>query len=66
VNPRAGLNAVKKSLAPTGNRTPAVQPLARRYTDCAMAATHVHLVPGLRMVEVCLHSPIYLHGVVLN
>jgi hypothetical protein len=28
--------------------------------------THLHLVPRIRMVELYLHSPIYLHGVVLN
>jgi hypothetical protein len=36
MGPRAGLEAVelkKKSLDPTGNRTPAVQPVPRRYTD---------------------------------
>jgi hypothetical protein len=35
VVPRAGLDAVekRKSLAPTGNPTPSVQPLARRCTD---------------------------------
>jgi hypothetical protein len=35
VSPRVRLNAVekRKSLAPAGNRTPAVQPVARRYTD---------------------------------
>jgi RNA:NAD 2'-phosphotransferase (TPT1/KptA family) len=35
VRPTAGLDAMekRKSLAPTRNRTPAVQPVARRYTD---------------------------------
>jgi hypothetical protein len=28
--------------------------------------THLHLVPRLRMVELHLHSPIYLYGIVLN
>jgi hypothetical protein len=28
--------------------------------------THLHLVPRSRMVELYLHSPICLHGVVLN
>jgi hypothetical protein len=32
---RAGLNAImlSKYLSPTGNRTPAVQPVARLYTE---------------------------------
>jgi hypothetical protein len=29
-------------------------------------STHLHLVPGLRLVELYLHSPIYLHGILLN
>jgi hypothetical protein len=35
VGPRSGLDAVEKikSLAPTGNGIPAVQPVAHRYTD---------------------------------
>jgi hypothetical protein len=28
--------------------------------------THLHLVPRSRMVELYLHSPIRLHGVVIN
>jgi hypothetical protein len=28
--------------------------------------THFHLVPRSKMVELYLHSPIHLHGVVLN
>jgi hypothetical protein len=28
--------------------------------------THLHLVPRLRMVELYFHSPICLHGIVLN
>jgi hypothetical protein len=28
--------------------------------------THLHLVPRLRMVELYLHSPIRIHGTVLN
>jgi hypothetical protein len=28
--------------------------------------SHVHLVPRSRMVELCLHSPICFHGIVLN
>jgi hypothetical protein len=28
--------------------------------------THLHLVPRLRMVELHVHSPIFLHGIVLN
>jgi hypothetical protein len=41
VGPRASLAAVekkKKSLAPTGNWTPAVQPVAIRHTDKAIPA----------------------------
>jgi hypothetical protein len=40
VGPRADLKAVgkRKHLAPTGNRTQAVQPVARRYTDWAIPA----------------------------
>jgi hypothetical protein len=29
-------------------------------------ATHFHLVPRSRILELYLHIPIYLHGVVLN
>jgi hypothetical protein len=29
-------------------------------------STHLHLVPRSRMVELNLHSPIYLHSIVLN
>jgi hypothetical protein len=28
--------------------------------------THLHLVVRLRMIELYLHSPIHLHGVMLN
>jgi hypothetical protein len=28
--------------------------------------THLHLVPSLRIVELCLHSPVHLNGEVLN
>jgi hypothetical protein len=28
--------------------------------------TYLHLVPGSRMMELYLHSPIYLHGIMLN
>jgi hypothetical protein len=41
VGPRVGLDDVKKILDPTGARTPtarAVQPVASRYTDCAIPA----------------------------
>jgi hypothetical protein len=39
VGPRAAMHAVgENSLAPAGNRTPDVQPVARRYTDWAMSA----------------------------
>jgi hypothetical protein len=40
MDPRAGLDAVdyRKSLGPAGNRTPAFQPAARRYSDCAFPA----------------------------
>jgi hypothetical protein len=31
-----------------------------------MLTTHLHLVPRLRTVELYLHSPIGLHGVVLK
>jgi hypothetical protein len=33
VGPRAGLDFMKKKLAPARNRTPSVQPVSRRYTD---------------------------------
>jgi hypothetical protein len=35
MKPRAGLNAVEKRIFsfPAGNRTPAIQPIARRSTD---------------------------------
>jgi hypothetical protein len=33
VGPRAGLDAVQKTLEPAWNRNPAFQPVARRYTD---------------------------------
>jgi hypothetical protein len=34
----AGLDAMEKrrNVSPAGNRTPAAQPLARRYTDCTI------------------------------
>jgi hypothetical protein len=37
---KGGLDAVEyqKSVAPAANRIPAVQPVARRYTDCAIPA----------------------------
>jgi hypothetical protein len=34
---RGGLDAVEKSLATAGNRTPVAHPIARRYTDCAVS-----------------------------
>jgi hypothetical protein len=42
VGPRAGLDAVekRKNPAPVGNQTPAVQPVAHRYTDCTNPAHH--------------------------
>jgi hypothetical protein len=33
---RVSLRAEEKNLTPTGNRTPAVQAVARRYTDSAI------------------------------
>jgi hypothetical protein len=36
VGPRAGLDAVEKNLALAGNRTPAIQHVARRYNDRAI------------------------------
>jgi hypothetical protein len=38
LNPVWTLWDKEKSLAPAVNRTPAVQPIARRYTDCAIPA----------------------------
>jgi hypothetical protein len=28
--------------------------------------THIHLVPGLRMMELYIQSSVYLHGILLN
>jgi hypothetical protein len=37
-----------------------------RSVRCMEATIHLHLMPRLRTVELHLHSPISLHGVVLN
>jgi hypothetical protein len=42
----------------------AVSPVVKQQ-GCEMT-THLHLVLRLRMVELYLHSPIHLHGMVLN
>jgi hypothetical protein len=44
--PRAGLEAVEKgkSLVPAGNRTSAVQPLARFYTDLVIQAPTISMI----------------------
>jgi hypothetical protein len=41
---RTGLEAVE-SLAPAGTQTPAVQPVARRYTDWAIPTHWVYINP---------------------
>jgi hypothetical protein len=45
MGPRSGLTLWirKKSLAPTGDRIPAVQPIARRYTDWALPYSDLRL-----------------------
>jgi hypothetical protein len=58
-----------ENLAPTGIRSPHrpahSQSLYRlRYMYICIAPSWIHLVPNLRMHEYCLHSSIYLHGVV--
>jgi hypothetical protein len=42
---------------------PASNPMG---TGGTKLTTHLHLVPKLRNMELYLHSPIGLHGVVLN
>jgi hypothetical protein len=45
----------EKYVAPAGNRTPAVEPVARRYTDCTIPA-HTrceHLTTGLKLILLC-------------
>jgi hypothetical protein len=40
--------------------------LGLQLAGCETVYTHLYLVPRLRMHEVHLHSPIRLHGMVLN
>jgi hypothetical protein len=50
VGPIAGLDVVEKiNLAPAGNRTPAVKPVAPRYTDYAVpiCINSIEVISGL-------------------
>jgi hypothetical protein len=39
---------------------------AESIPRCVKLTTHLHLAPRLTMVELYLHSTIYLHGIILN
>jgi hypothetical protein len=39
--------------------------LGDKATEGVKLTTHIHLVPRSRRMQLCLHSPIHLHGVVL-
>jgi hypothetical protein len=62
---RAGLDVLKerKTLPPAGNRTPAVQPVARRYTAWAIPALKVRRRDIFKEVTASFSKRTLLHGI---